>query len=91
MNCEGVVRSLSEYIDGTLAPALRAEVEEHLAVCRDCHIVLDSTQCTILLYRASRTTALSDERRRQLLQKLEAACRDCQHSGPAGGSDRDHR
>jgi hypothetical protein len=37
--------------------------------------VLDSTQCTILLARAARTTALPEDRRLVLLEKLEAACK----------------
>ncbi len=89
MSCEEVVRRLSEYIDGTLASPLRLELEEHIASCRDCHVVLDSTECTILLYRASRTTALTGERRRQLLERLEAACRDCARERERHGPDPD--
>ena len=85
MNCEGFVRSLSDYIDGTLAPSLRLEIEEHLSHCPACHVVLDSTQCTILLCRAARTAALTAERRRQLLQRLEAACHGCRR--PDGGGE----
>jgi anti-sigma factor RsiW len=85
MTCQEVVQSLSDYIDGTLAAQVRASVEEHIAVCHDCHVVLDSTQCTILLYRAARTTALSGEQRQQLLGKLEAACRDCGRSDDPPG------
>jgi anti-sigma factor RsiW len=77
VTCQEAVALLSDYIDDALAPALRASVEEHIASCRGCHVVLDSTQCTILLSRAGRTTALTGERRRQLLSKLEAACRNC--------------
>ncbi len=85
MTCEELVDRLSDYIDGTLAPPLQAELERHFAECHDCHVVLDTTQCTILLYRAARTTALSDDRRRLLLRKLEAACRNCRPD-PATGS-----
>jgi anti-sigma factor RsiW len=77
MNCTEAVRCLSDYIDGALAPELRDEVERHLHGCHDCHVVLDTTQCTILLYRAARSSALAGERRRLLLERLEAACRDC--------------
>ena len=77
MNCEAVVQALSDYIDGVLPPHERAAVEEHVASCHGCHVVLDTTQCTILLYRASRSTTLVGERRAQLLRKLEAACGKC--------------
>jgi anti-sigma factor RsiW len=85
VTCQEFVQSLSDYIDGTLAPTVRASVEEHIAVCHGCHVVLDSTQCTILLSRAARTTVLTDERRRLLLRKLEAACRDCSRSDDPSG------
>ena len=58
MTCQELVRRLSDYIDGTLAPEARAEVEAHLADCDDCHLVLDTTQCTILLYRAAESPSL---------------------------------
>jgi hypothetical protein len=75
MTCEDLVRRLSDYIDGALDGPLVVEVEQHIATCHGCHLVLDTTQCTILLARAARTTALAEDRRRVLLQKLEAACK----------------
>ena len=75
MTCEELVRQLSDYIDGALELRLVVAVEEHLGGCHRCHVVLDTTQCTILLARAAQTTALAEDRRRVLLEKLEAACR----------------
>ena len=77
MRCDEVVRLLSDYIDGALSPHVRAELEQHIASCHDCHVVLDTTECTILLYRAARSRALEGERRRLLLEKLRRACRGC--------------
>ena len=87
MTCQEVVARLSDYIDDALAPALRASIEEHFTSCQGCHVVLDSTQCTILLSRAARATALTGEMRRRLRRRLEAACRNCGRSAdPAGDS-----
>lgn len=74
MTCQDLVRCLSDYIDGALAPAARAEAEAHLAGCDKCHLVLDTTQCTILLYRAARSPSLDAPRREALLRRLEKAC-----------------
>ena len=77
MNCQDLVARLSDYIDGLLPPSERAAVEDHVAHCQGCHVVLDTTQCTILLYRASRSTTLVGEQRRRLLERLEKACGSC--------------
>lgn len=52
MDCKTLIQYLSAYIDNELDEELAAEARDHLATCRNCHVVLDSTQKTILLYRA---------------------------------------
>jgi anti-sigma factor RsiW len=75
VTCAALVSLLSDYIDGSLAPEPRAALEAHLAACDKCHIVLDTTQCTILLYRVCESPSLAAERREALLRRLEKACR----------------
>ena len=75
MSCQDLVLCLSDYIDGTLSPEARATFEAHLADCDKCHLVLDTTQCTILLCRAAESPSLDAARREALLQRLERACR----------------
>ncbi len=79
MSCQELVRHLSDYIDGTLAAEVRAVFEAHLASCDKCHLVLDTTQCTILLYRAAESPSLAPERRLALVARIEKICRggDC--------------
>ena len=36
ITCAEAVERLWAYLDGTLAPADRAELEKHLGICRDC-------------------------------------------------------
>ncbi len=76
MSCAHLLQDLSDYIDGTLAPERRAGLEAHLADCDKCHLVLDTTQCTILLYRAAASPVLDPARREALLRRLEKACRE---------------
>jgi len=44
VSCNDVLRELSNLIEGELDPGLRAEIEEHLARCRRCSVLLDSTR-----------------------------------------------
>ncbi|HXF84816.1 MAG TPA: zf-HC2 domain-containing protein [Anaerolineales bacterium] len=47
MNCEQLLGSLSEYVDGELDPQLCREIEKHLAECDNCRIVLNTIKRTI--------------------------------------------
>ena len=53
MNCKGVIRELSEYLDGNLEPSLRDELIRHLEHCEDCRLVVDTTRKTIEIYCTS--------------------------------------
>jgi anti-sigma factor (TIGR02949 family) len=52
INCEALLGSLSEYIDGELTPELCAEIEKHLEGCDNCRVVLNTTKRAIDLVRA---------------------------------------
>lgn len=43
MDCEEVLANLSCYIDGEGSDELRRTLEEHIARCRRCRVVFDST------------------------------------------------
>jgi hypothetical protein len=51
LNCEDLMKYLSDYIDNHLDEDLSEAAREHLASCHNCSVVLDSTQQMILLYR----------------------------------------
>ena len=43
MDCREVLASLSNYVDGEVSAELRATIEQHLAKCRRCRVVFDTT------------------------------------------------
>jgi len=47
----GHLHELSEFIDGELAPELCAELEQHMAGCNNCRVVVDTLRRTVSLYR----------------------------------------
>ena len=49
--CQALLEQLSDYIDGELEESLCAELEEHLAGCHDCRVLVDTTRKTVVLYR----------------------------------------
>lgn len=48
--CRDFFEQLSDYIDGELAASLCVELEQHLADCPNCRIVVDTTRKTVSLY-----------------------------------------
>jgi predicted anti-sigma-YlaC factor YlaD len=43
MDCKEVLANLSSYVDGDVSAELRAALEEHIAKCRRCRVVFDTT------------------------------------------------
>lgn len=58
MNCKHVWEYISEYIDGSVEPKLREEIERHLEHCQICSAILDSTRNILVLTADERTFEL---------------------------------
>lgn len=70
LNCEALLGSLSEYIDGELAPELCRQIEEHLAGCENCRVVLNTTRRTIDLVHEPDVQPVPDDVRERLFERL---------------------
>jgi len=60
MNCRGVSRRLSAYIDGQLSPAIRQSVEEHLKGCLLCRRKLAEIEAIVRVTRELPSLRVSD-------------------------------
>jgi anti-sigma factor (TIGR02949 family) len=71
-NCETLLGSLSDYIDGELRADLCREIEAHLATCENCRIMVDTTRRTIDLVHVSNDPqpSLPDDVRKRLFKRL---------------------
>jgi anti-sigma factor (TIGR02949 family) len=70
-NCEKLLSSLSEYIDGELTPELCQEIEKHLSGCDNCRVVLNTTKRTIdLVHAPAEKPDLPDDVRQRLFKRL---------------------
>ena len=48
-DCRRMLGELSKYLDGEASEELCAEIEQHMANCEDCRIVVDTLGKTVLL------------------------------------------
>jgi anti-sigma factor RsiW len=75
LNCRHVWDHISEYIDGTLDPAVRADVERHLATCEICSAILDSTRNIIIFMADDRVFELPLDFSKRLHARLDDVLR----------------
>ena len=76
LDCKHVWGFISDYIDHTVAPELRVEIEKHLEHCEICSAILDSTRNILVLTADDRTFELPvgfSERLHERLAKELAA------------------
>jgi hypothetical protein len=71
VKCEEVWREVSNYLDGEVAPELRAAIEEHVRGCKNCTAVLDGTRNVIRLYGDERMLEVPLGFSRRLERRLE--------------------
>jgi anti-sigma factor RsiW len=79
LNCRHVWDHISEYIDGSIDPTLRADVERHLAHCEICSAILDSTRNVIILMADDRVFELPVDFSKRLHARLDEVLR---HESP---------
>ena len=72
IDCEHVWREVSNYLDGEVAPELRAAIEEHVRGCKHCTAVLDGMRNVVQLYGDERMMEVPVGFSRRLHQRLEA-------------------
>ena len=58
LSCHEVWLAISDYIDGDIAGEVRRDMEAHLAQCRHCAALLDSTRNVVVLIADDRVFAL---------------------------------
>ena len=75
MNCKGVIRRVSSYIDGELEATVVEEIELHLKECPGCTILVQQTRLTVHLYYDSDLVDFPMEVQARLHEKLRRKIR----------------
>jgi anti-sigma factor RsiW len=81
VNCSSCETRFEEYLDGTLAPALRARLRAHLAACGGCQGVLEELRVVEALIAAPRAVELPENFTFATMAEVRALPRP--HGSPA--------
>jgi hypothetical protein len=76
LNCNGVIRHVSSYIDGGLEATVVEEIELHMRQCRDCTILVQQTRLTVHLYYDSDLVDFPVDVQARLHEKLRKKIRE---------------
>ena len=79
MNCESVIRELSNYLDGDLDAAIKQELERHLGDCDECALIVVQTRKSIEILCHCQPVALPTEVRSRLHAALRKKLRANPH------------
>ncbi len=75
VSCKKVVAELSNFLDQSVDPKLRAEIEDHLSHCRHCSTLLDSTRKVLVISGDERTfevpVGFSERLHKDLAERLK--------------------
>lgn len=69
--CRALLGDLSAYLDGEAEQALCEAIEQHMAECEDCRVVVDTLAKTVSLYRERGRTEMPGEARLRLFTALD--------------------
>jgi hypothetical protein len=71
LNCEAVMREISNYIDRDVDAGLRQELEQHLQGCQHCTVVLSQINATVSVFCDEEPVDLPADVRTRLYAALE--------------------
>lgn len=71
LTCKELWREVSNYIDGTVSPEMREELEKHLAQCRHCTALVDGVHNVVVLVADGRTFELPTGFGERLKERLK--------------------
>lgn len=81
LSCKEVLAELSAHLEGEVSPELREQLEKHLAHCRSCTVIYDSTRKTIRIVTDSDCFDLPNETSEKVARELLAKLRSRDEAG----------
>ena len=76
MNCRALLETLTEYLDDTAAAAVRADLEAHLAECRSCTVIVETSRRTLKIVTDVGSFDIPQDLSERLLRKTMDALQE---------------
>jgi anti-sigma factor (TIGR02949 family) len=75
LTCSQFLDELSEYLDGSVQGELRRELEQHMAECPNCWVMVDTTRKTVQIFKGMEPEPIPAALHARLMAALEKKAR----------------
>ena len=80
LTCKDFLNELSEYLDESLDPEIRARLHQHVTECPNCWVILDTTQKTIKVYKGMEAQSIPSDIHSRLMNALQKKMAAARHN-----------
>ena len=71
LTCKQFLRELNEYLDETLDPSMRENLEKHVNECPNCWVVYDTTAKTLRVFKGLEPQPVPSDIHARLMAAIE--------------------
>ena len=75
LTCKQFLQELTDFLDDTLDPKLKAELQKHVNECPNCWVVCDTTEKTLKVFKGMEPQAVPEHIQTRLMDALHKKCR----------------
>ena len=76
LTCKQFLHDLNDYLDESLDPQTRADLQKHVNECPNCWVVCDTTLKTLKVFKGMEAHAVPPEIESRLMAALQKKIRD---------------
>ena len=83
LTCKQFLEELTDFLDESLAPKLRSELQKHVNECPNCWVLCDTTERTLKVFKGMQCHEVPSDVKSRLLSALDRKFRE---KGPCGNT-----
>ncbi len=71
LTCKRFLQELNDFLDESLDPELRRDIERHVTECPNCFVLCDTTRKTLRVFKGMEAHAVPQDVQQRLIQALQ--------------------
>lgn len=71
LTCKQFLQELNDYLDESIGPDIRRELQAHVNECPNCFVIVDTTKKTLEIYKGMQPQPVPEHIKSRLMAALE--------------------